>query len=420
MTLDQRGNDITGDFPVQVLPYYEPDTKTWGLVWSELSDRPYELTLEATQGGWAHITRMAGSGKGTFVYAIPLQPGERFTLAMDPTRPDAPMQKAGGGTITPLRLGGTGGTPPAGSVLALDEVTPGSLAAWKERYDPAATNPRIGFEEVVSPFDRSTALRTWAKGNTFATCETKWIRRVYATGPQQTTGAVVEAFLAFTFDGTVYNLPSVRLELLDAGGAVVADQVYFGKGIIGSYNRGRLPQTGYRELPAASGLQRLDLAQEFGTDRRFSAVAVTLMNYTCQGENAVVFDHLLLRTKGGATSPSPSPAASRPATPSAGGSVGTGDLAAAFGATPEAFDRDFKGRAIRVSGRFQQVQLTGDNPTVFVRVGDWRIVCAQARSGTSEALARTGLGAPVWISGQMLYVEGNQLWLMPGCVRGTE
>lgn len=618
MTLDQGSNNITGDFPVRVLPYYEPDTKTWGLVWSELSDRPYELTLEATQGGWAHITRMAGGGKGTFVYAIPLQPAEQFTLAMDPTRPDAPMQKAGGGTITPIRLGasagatksggeatgaataptpsvnvargklasqsslayaapadravdgrsdgdytkgsvthtdaereawwqvdlgashpidrvavwnrtdccaerlskfyvlvsdvpfsssrlqatlsqpgvsqyyvdgvaarptqvpiartgryvriqlagtnylsiaeievigaataglaqpivaipggvtgrgsgqavaataaatpGTSSTSPAGSVLALDEVTPGSLADWKERFDPATSNPRFGSEEVSSPFDRSTALRTWAKGNTLATCETKWIRRVYATGPQQTNGAVLEAFLVFTFDGTVYNLPSVKLELLDAGGAVLAGQVYFGEGIIGSFNRGRLPQTGHRELPSASGLQRFDLAQEFGTDRRFSAVAVWLMNYTCQGENSIVFDHLLLRTKG-AASASSSPPASRPATPAAGGLAGTSDLAAAFGATLEAFDRDFKGRAIRVSGRFQQVQLTGNNPTVFVRVGDWQIVCAQAQSGTADPLARTGLAAPVWISGQMLRVEGNQLWLTPGCVMGTE
>jgi hypothetical protein len=104
----------------------------------------------------------------------------------------------------------------------------------------------------------------------------------------------------------------------------------------------------------------------------------------------------------------------------AGSSVGAGDLAAAFGASPATFARDFKDRAIRVSAQFQQVQLTGNNPIVFVRIGDWKIVCAQAQSATSQPLARTGLGTPVWISGQMLLIEGNQLWLQPGCVVGTE
>jgi len=182
-----------------------------------------------------------------------------------------------------------------GSTLILDEVKPGSLVEWTQRYDPQSMNPQFGCEEIASPFDRSTALRTRARGSTFDTCETKWIRRVYATGPQQTDGAVVEAFLAFTFDGTDYNLPSVRLDLLDERGQVVAGQVYFGKGIIGSFNRGKLPQTGYRELPSASGLQRFDLAREFGPGRHFSALAVSLMNYACQGENSVVFDHLVLR-----------------------------------------------------------------------------------------------------------------------------
>jgi hypothetical protein len=198
--------------------------------------------------------------------------------------------EAASGTAMP----GPGGIPATSPILVLDEVKPGSLGEWKERFDPKSITPQFGCEEFTSPYDRSTALRTWAKGNTYATCETKWIRRVYATGPQRTDGTVVEAFLAFTFDGTTYNLPSVKLELLDERGQVVAGQVYFGKGIIGSFNRGQLSNTGYRELPSASGLQRFDLAREFGSGRRFSALAVSLMNYACQGENSVVFDHFVL------------------------------------------------------------------------------------------------------------------------------
>jgi hypothetical protein len=121
----------------------------------------------------------------------------------------------------------------------------------------------------------------------------------------------------------------------------------------------------------------------------------------------------------GSVPPASSPATTRPAAPSPSSTTGTADVASAFAATREQFDRDFKGRAIRVSALFQQVQLTGNNPIVFVRVGDRKIVCAQAESDTPEPLARIGLSAPVWISGRMLRVEDNVLWLEPGCIVGT-
>jgi hypothetical protein len=410
-----------------------------------VSDAPFSSSSLQTVLGQAGVSRYYVEGVAARPTVIPIaRPGRyvRVQLAGTNYLSIAEVEVIGAGAgapaqptaTSPGRLDSTKAQP-AGSTLVLDEVNPGSLGAWTERFDPASINPRFGAEEVASLFDRSTAVRTWAKGNTFATCETKWIRRVYATGPQQTTGSVVEVFLAFTYDGTVYNLPSVKLELLDAGGTVVDGHVYFGKGIIGSFNRGRLAQTGYRELPSAGGLQRVDLAQEFGADRHFSALAVSLMNYACQGENAIVFDHLRLRLDGdggagtaarhdpvpGAADAPSSPPVNKPAAaPAAGNSVSPVDLAAAFGAAPDTFVRNFKGRAIRVSGRFQQVQLTGNNPIVFVRVGDWKIVCADAQSAGSQPLARIGLAVPVWISGKVLRIEGDQLWLTPGCVVGTE
>jgi tetratricopeptide (TPR) repeat protein len=185
------------------------------------------------------------------------------------------------------------------SALVLDEVKPGSLVEWRERYDPRGMNPQFTVEEIASPAGGGKAIRTAARGTSFDTCETKWVRRVYATGPQRTEGTTVEAFLDFSFDGSEYNLPSVKIELLDERGQVIAGQVFFGKGVIGRFNRGQLAKSGHRELPSASGLQRFDLAAEFGAGRRFSALAVTLMNYACRGENSVVFDQLVLRSGGG-------------------------------------------------------------------------------------------------------------------------
>jgi hypothetical protein len=214
---------------------------------------------------------------------------------------------------------GSGGqvvTVPRGPMI-LDDVRPGSLGEWRERYDPRAMNPEFWADEIPSPLDGSTALRTRARGTTLSSCETKWIRRAYGTGPQTTDGAVLEAYLAFSYDRTAYNLPSVRIELLDAGGRALGGRVYFGKGVIGEFNRGQLAKTGYVELSAAGGTFRFDLGREFGTGQRFSGVAVSLMNYACEGQNAVVFDRLVL-VPAGAAQPtgSAAPPPQNPAPPS--------------------------------------------------------------------------------------------------------
>jgi hypothetical protein len=183
--------------------------------------------------------------------------------------------------------------PAAGLSVVLDEVDAGSVADWGEIYDPQQFNPRFFREEVRSPFDGSTAIRTRAVGNTVATCETKWIRRVYATGPQDSSHTQLEAYVDFAFDGTTYNLPSLSFELLDAQDHSLGRRTYFGKGVIGQFNRSQLGATGYVELRSATGIHRFDLSR-IGANIRFTKVAVYLQNYTCQGENSLMFDHLLL------------------------------------------------------------------------------------------------------------------------------
>lgn len=219
----------------------------------------------------------------------------RATLArmLDGVRQDSSAEPGSGAAA-----GAHAKTAPVGPVI-LDDVRPGSLGDWRERYDPRAFNPEFLAEEVPSPLDGTTALRTRARGTTLASCETKWIRRVYGTGTLTTDGTILEAYLAFSFDRTAYNLPSIRIELLDASGGVLGGRVYFGKGVIGDFNRGQLPKTGHVELSAPSGTFRFDLEREFGAGRRFTGVAVSLMNYACQGQNAVIFDRLALYPGGG-------------------------------------------------------------------------------------------------------------------------
>lgn len=104
LSLDQAAQNLSGDFPIAVLPFSEADTRTWGLIWADLGDAPYRLSLQATQDGWAHLTRL-DSGKGRLVYPIALRKGARFDLTVDPRRPDAPLVDERGVEIRPLQIG---------------------------------------------------------------------------------------------------------------------------------------------------------------------------------------------------------------------------------------------------------------------------------------------------------------------------
>lgn len=176
----------------------------------------------------------------------------------------------------------------------LDAVLPGSLAKWSGVYNPPDKNPVFSYEEI--PLGASaTAIRTRAVGNTLASCESKWIKRIYDTGFQNSRDAVLEITADFSFNGTTYNLPSIRVELLDDNERSLGNKQFFGKNIIGSFNRSKLQSTGYIELPSATGTHQISLNQ-IGANINFSKLAIYLTNYTCQGENSIVFKRLEIKS----------------------------------------------------------------------------------------------------------------------------
>ncbi len=109
MTLDQRKGTLTGEFPVRILPYAEADG-TWGFAFTELSEEPYELTLEGTAAGWAHFTRTDPRSDDVYVYPLPLAPGRTFTLSVRPGAVGAPMRGPRGESVVPVRLGSPAST----------------------------------------------------------------------------------------------------------------------------------------------------------------------------------------------------------------------------------------------------------------------------------------------------------------------
>ena len=102
LTLQQSSASLTGDLPLVVLPFYEADTRTWGVAWSH-ADTPYTLKLQATEDGYAHLlTLHAGAA---YLHSLPLVRGERFEIALDPQRPPAAVLGADGVRIEADPLG---------------------------------------------------------------------------------------------------------------------------------------------------------------------------------------------------------------------------------------------------------------------------------------------------------------------------
>lgn len=183
---------------------------------------------------------------------------------------------------------------PTGNSLILDAVVPGSLKKWSETYNPKELNPAFYFEEISLP-NGSTAIQTRAVGNTLASCETKWIKRTYATGLLNSSNAVLEVTADFYSNNTTYNLPTIGIELLDQSGRSLGMKEFFGKNVIGSFNRAQLKSTGHLELSSDKGLHRIALSQ-FGKNIMFTKLAVYLKNYSCQGENSIILKRLEIKT----------------------------------------------------------------------------------------------------------------------------
>ena len=155
----------------------------------------------------------------------------------------------------------------------------GHVSDWWQTYNPS-------FNPTFSAKDYAGGIQTRAEGSSIEKCETKWIKRTFAV-PQGTNSATAVLTMAadFSFSGTEFNLPSVEVEILENGNRLGA-KTFFGKGIIGSYNRSMLGQTAYIELGSAIGTHVIRLSQ-LAPNVKFSQLAVSLRNYACKGDNTI-------------------------------------------------------------------------------------------------------------------------------------
>jgi hypothetical protein len=108
MALDQAQESLEGSFPVGLIPFYEEQTESWGLLWKELSDTPYKVSFEAVNEGWHHLVIVDRKINQTQIYFVYLLPGEKTSLEIDPSGKAMDMNGPEGAAIKPLILGPEG------------------------------------------------------------------------------------------------------------------------------------------------------------------------------------------------------------------------------------------------------------------------------------------------------------------------
>jgi len=162
----------------------------------------------------------------------------------------------------------------------------GRLSDWFQTYNPSF-NPTFSAKEVPG------GIETRASGSSLAKCENKWIRRTWVVPTANSSNAVLTMVADFGFNGTQFNMPAVEIELSNGNAQNLGTKRFFGQGVIGSYNREMLVQTGYIELGSAIGTHVIPLSQ-IKPNVIFTTISVSLMNYACIGENSITLSSLSL------------------------------------------------------------------------------------------------------------------------------
>ncbi len=209
-----------------------------------------------------------------------------FTVTVEDTEP--PVLECPEDMVVSNDTGECGAVVYYGETL-LDDVQPGSLSEWT--ILDTQYNPILTLEEIESPYDGSTAIKTSVVGYTIMMCETKNISKVYnISGNSSVTK--LSAYLEFESDLSYYNCPYITVELQDDDGNLLGNHSFYGQNKVGTYFQDIISSNpdSYTELPAA-GVSELDLSK-IGEDIEFSKIKFYIHNYACSGTNSVIFDNL--------------------------------------------------------------------------------------------------------------------------------
>jgi hypothetical protein len=87
MVFRQKTLDFEGYYPLQLFPFYEAGSGTWGMAWTDLLDKPYKVTLRGSDVGAGHVLSLDMRQKANHtthrISHLPLQPGRQYDLEIE-------------------------------------------------------------------------------------------------------------------------------------------------------------------------------------------------------------------------------------------------------------------------------------------------------------------------------------------------
>ncbi|VVB72226.1 Uncharacterised protein [uncultured archaeon] len=102
MEMDQKTESISGFYPVSILPFFENESGSWGLIWTEQRNDPYKVSFEAVEDGWHHLMIIDNETGSAAVYSAYMNAGDKSSIDIDPDGSEMLLIQDDGQVIRPV------------------------------------------------------------------------------------------------------------------------------------------------------------------------------------------------------------------------------------------------------------------------------------------------------------------------------
>lgn len=140
-------------------------------------------------------------------------------------------------------------------------------------------------------------LRVKAEAAGKGSCRPPSVRAVFKVGKANSATAYLETFVVLGLGEGSHNFPHLVIELLDDQGKVLGSQRFYSPAASSQASRENAERRKYVKLTRSAGVVRLNL-KDVKKDVEFSQVAISLVNYVCDGDNDIAVDQILFCPSG--------------------------------------------------------------------------------------------------------------------------
>ena len=102
LTMDHKTGALTGNLVLDVIPFYEQSSQTYGAIWVDSPEAPVRVTFKATDAGTLHLQSVDSANQLT-AYTAPVAAGDSLTYATPEGAKQPVLVGADGMAIEPAR-----------------------------------------------------------------------------------------------------------------------------------------------------------------------------------------------------------------------------------------------------------------------------------------------------------------------------